>query len=67
MDMLSEEKEVEILLNLIQLVSSLAEDNDKGRVEAHYALPQLKKFVEEKHSELAGYAEDAIAIVVWKP
>lgn len=67
MEMLSTETEEEILLNLIQLVTSLAEDNSIGRKQAHTALPELKKFAADEHSALSLYAKDAIEVITWKP
>ena len=67
MKMLTVEKEDEILLNIIQLVTSCAEDNSKGRKEAFIALPQLQKFADDEASVLSQYAKDAIEVITWKP
>lgn len=65
--MLTTEKEDEILLNLIQLITSCAEDNSKGRKEAFIAIPQLQKFADDEDSVLSQYAKDAIEVITWKP
>jgi HEAT repeat protein len=67
MRMLETEKDDELLVNLIQLVTSLAEDNSRGRKEAHSALPQLQIFAKNKQSMLSQYALDAIEVITWKP
>lgn len=67
MKMLSTETSEEILLYLIQLVTSCAEDNSKGRKEAFLALPQLQKFADDVDSSLSQYAKDAIEVITWKP
>ena len=65
--MLGTEKEDEILLNLIQLITSLAEDNSRGRIEAQEAIPQLEKFGKDTSSCLSLYARDGIEVILWKP
>lgn len=67
MKMLSTQKDEEILLYLIQLVTSCAEDNSKGRKEAYFALPELQKFADDEDSALSQYAKDAIEVITWKP
>lgn len=67
MKMLTTEKEDEILLNLIQLITSCAEDNSKGRKEAFISIPQLQKFADDEDSVLSQYAKDAIEVITWKP
>ena len=65
--MLDTETEDEILLNLIQLITSLAEDNAHGRKLAAEAIPRLEKFSRDTSSVLSTYARDAIEVITWKP
>ena len=67
MDMLKTEKEEEILLNLIQLITSLAEDNSTGRKQAHNARPHLSLFADDDENPLRMYAKDAVQVITWKP
>jgi len=67
LEMIRGETELEIQLNLVQLVSSLAEA-PKGRVLGFEVLDVLKEFLEcDNKDVIAIYAQDAIDVITWKP
>lgn len=67
LEMLRNETDLEIQLNLIQLLSSLAEA-PKGRKKGFEILERLKQFLTcENKDIIAIYAQDAINIITWLP
>lgn len=67
LEMMQTETELEIQLNLVQLISSLAEA-PKGRIKGFDILDRLKELLSCEHKDIIGiYAQDAIDIITWKP
>lgn len=62
-----QESDLEIQLNLVQLIGSLAEA-PKGRVKGFDILGRLKELKEGADRDRIGmYAEDAMGVITWKP
>jgi len=67
LEMMWNETELEIQLNLIQLISSLAEA-PKGRIKGYEILNRMEELLTSDHkASLELYVKDAINIITWKP
>jgi len=62
-----DETELEIQLNLVQLITSLAEA-PKGRIKGFEILDRLEELKNGENKDTIGkYAQDAIDVITWKP
>jgi len=67
LEMMRCESDLEIQLNLVQLISSLAEA-PKGRIKGFEILDRLGELKEGENKDRIGmYAKDAMEVITWKP
>lgn len=65
--LMRDETELEIQLNLVQLITSLAEA-PKGRIKGFEILDRLEELKNgENKATIGKYAQDAIDVITWKP